>query len=361
MIASSKKRVLIALLFVSLSHAAWANEGEWPQLDKASTHSICPQALAIAKAAYQSDNFYLYELPVIPKDLNSTLALQPTGRDISGGNGLIADPAVFKEIPKHGEEGRQIRNIYWQIKPQHGLRFIMNVDPYGWRGDQYTVFAIKEDVQPQQFIDAYQQTVTNTTFTPLINQGWRPPLMMQEKSTGDLWAIDVGMPGEYAPKWTAYSMEADGAKESCTVLFQPKDKLAASLLPASVRRLKTLLGGTLGGGENEGTLQPTARISNQANYTWANIALRPWAALKSEPYNSREEVEEGLKNWSQKARSFQKLYKNIFAQYPKAERDLSAYYKTHFNKSVQDADATAKQVLDIALRAYFMFHKEQKY
>lgn len=357
MSGSGQTYKLFAILLISVSQTAWADETTWPQLDNASSSGICSDALKIASAAYRSDNFYLYELPPIPQDIGSAFVLQPSALDISGGDALIADASVFKKIPKNNNDGNSPPSIYWQTKANHGFRYVMNEDAFGWRGDQYTLFAIKEEVTPEQFIAGYSRNTQDAAFSPLIEEGWRPPLMMQEKSNGNVWAIDVGAPYVFLSDWHIHSIGEDGAKQHCTIHFHPEAKTVINLLPASVRKLAALLDGTLGSGENEGTLQQTARMRINVMHTWANVGIRPWAALRTQPYNSRQQVDDGLKKWSRKAKTFNKLYQNIYSQYPKAEHALVAYYKTHFNKNADEASAMAKQTLDIAFRTYFVFPK----
>jgi len=105
----------------------------------------------------------------------------------------------------------------------------------------------------------------------------------------------------------------------------PDVKTAIDLLPSPVRKLAGLLDETLGSGQNEGTLQPTARQRIAVGHTWANIAVRPWVVQKS-AYNTRAEVDANLKKWALGVKSFYKLYLEINRQYPIAEAALEKYY-----------------------------------
>jgi hypothetical protein len=349
---------LFAMLPVALLQTAWAAEPVWPQIGEGSDSGICSEAFKIADSAYRSDNFYLYELPTIPQHISSALVLKPRtqyGADISGGDALIADHAIFQKIPKNNKYGNYPRSIYWQITAKNGERFVINERDFGWRGDQYSLFSVKDDVSQEKFLEGYNQETQRWTFTPLIDEVWRPPLMLQEKNTGDIWAIDVGAPYAFLSDWNIYSMGTDGAKRYCTIHFHPVAKTATALLPIAVRRLAILLDGTLGSGANEGTLHLTAGVRTEVMHTWANVAMRPWAALKAQPYNNRERVDTELKKWSHKAKTFHKLYQDISTQYPKAERALADYYKTQFNKNADEANAMAKEALDITFRRYSVF------
>ncbi len=357
MSGSSQKYKLFAVLLIGLSQTAWADEATWPQLDKASDSSICSEAFKIANSAYRSDNSYLYAPPAIPQDIGSTLVLLPPALDISGRDALVTNPSVFYKIPKNNQDGNYPTNIYWQIKAKNGLRYVMNEDAFGWRGDQYTLFTLKEDITPDKFIEGYTRNPQEAAFTPLIGEGWRPPLMLQEKNTENVWAIDVGAPYTFLSDWVVYSIGTDGAKQRCMINFHPAAKTATDLLPMPVRKLAALLDGTLGSGENEGTYHATAHVQKEVMHTWANVAMRPWAASKEQRDNNCEQVDTVLKEWSHREKNFKeknfKLYQDISTQYPKAERALADYYKSQFNKNTAEADAMAKQTLDIAFCRYF--------
>jgi uncharacterized membrane protein YkvA (DUF1232 family) len=102
-------------------------------------------------------------------------------------------------------------------------------------------------------------------------------------------------------------------------------------------------------------MQETGHVREEVMHTWANVAMRPWAALKEEPYNDRAVVDKGLEAWSHQAGSFHRLYRKILTQYPKAEKSLARYYRGHFHKQPDEARAMARQTLDIAFRTYFVF------
>jgi hypothetical protein len=346
----------LVLLSVLLPATAWANEQAWPRLDDAySSSGICAAALEIANSAHRSDNFHLYALPPVPKDAGVVFVLQPSALDISGGDALVADQAVFQKIPKGNETPP--RSIYWQAKAQHGLRYVMNEEALGWQGDQYTLYAVKEDVTPDRFIEGVRAGGQEQTFIPLIGEGWRPPLMLQERRTGNVWAIDVGEPYVYLSDWDIYSIGQDGAKQRCIIHFHPKAKTATALLPRPIQTLAHYLDATLGSGADEGTLQPTARVRIEVSQMWANVAMRPWAALTGQPYNSRKQVDSELTAYSHKEARFQKLYRDIYATYPRAKLALTRYYQAKLGKDAHEAGALAEHVLDIAFRMYFVFPK----
>jgi hypothetical protein len=127
--------------------------------------------------------------------------------------------------------------------------------------------------------------------------------------------------------------------------------------------LAELIDETIGPGNNEGTLQPTARLRGAVQYVWGNVALRPWAVSEADVYNSREEVDAGLEAWSKgdSGPSYRRVYKEILAAYPVALEALRQYYGSTFSLSNEKAQALATYVLDIALRANYSFTNGQDY
>jgi hypothetical protein len=340
----------LVLFSALLPELAWADERVWPRLDDAYPRSgICAAALEIANSAFRSDNLYLYALPPVSKDSGLTLVLQPSALDISAGDALVTDQTVFQKIPK-GNEASQ-RSVYWQTKAQHGLRYVMSEEAFGWQGDQYTLYVLKEDVTPERFFEGIRRDGQKTAFSPLTGEGWRPPLMLQVGRTGDVWAIDVGEPFVYLSDWRIYSIGQDGAKQRCVIHFHSSAKSATALLPRSIRRLAQYLEATLGSDRS----WPTASIRIEVSHMWANVAVRPWAALTGHPYNGRERVDAQLRAYSHKGARFQKLYDDIQAGYPRAELALTRYYEVELGEDAREARAVAKRALDIAFRMYFVF------
>ena len=90
---------------------------------------------------------------------------------------------------------------------------------------------------------------------------------------------------------------------------------------------------------------------------WANAALRPWAALTAQPYNSRKQVDAELRAYRGKGASFRKPHGDIYADYPRAELALTRYYQAKLGKNAGEASPLAKRVVDLAFRIYFSFPK----
>jgi hypothetical protein len=327
-----------------------AEPSRWPALDKSTASPQCNAALAFAKTMFESDAIYLYAPPVLPANFSSTLALEPAALDISGGNALKADPAVFDKIPRIGESAS--RSLYWQKQANHGMRLVVLEDDRGWQGDTYSLYSIKEEITPTQF----QQRIGShdaSGLTPLLGDSWRPPLVFRDRSTKEAWAIDVRQPFITLADWHVYSNGTSGLEMRCTVRFRPDVNPTTKLLPDAVQKLAQLVDQTLGTGADEGTLQPTARLRLDIAHTWANVALRPWALPT--PYNTREEVDAGLTAWASSGKRPRKIQQEIQNQYPLAQQALAEYYKTTFGRTDKDAAASAAFALDIAFRTGFTF------
>lgn len=345
--------VLSVLLL--MSHAVLASERTWPQLEDGDTkNDVCGKALALATSLYRSENFYLYALPDLQSvAYSSTFALRQAELDTSGGDALAVDQSVFQKIPKPANGNPAPRSIYWQIKSDRGLRHVMSEENFGWRGDQYTLFAISESITPSEFFTGYSREMSKRPFLPVIEETWRPPLMVRELKNGEVWAIDVGPPYVTFSDWKVYSIGDDGAKKRCTVRFHGQSELGPALLPKPVQRLADFLDHSLDDEDNSGTMHFVTGLRQYIRYLWSNIALRPQAIVKEEPDVSRAMADTEIGKWSEETPRFRKLRMEILDQFPKAQKALANYYKGRFGKADKDADAVAQQALDVAFRWHF--------
>ncbi len=135
------------LLFPITLHA----DNNWPKLDDNNEKSlICDHTLKIATAYFNSNVFNLFSPFEVPDEIDATPILIINKTDISGGNDLQADKSAFKKIPKSTQVRYFDLDLYWQIESTRGLRFVVNEDSFGWRGKKYTLFALSENVTPQE-------------------------------------------------------------------------------------------------------------------------------------------------------------------------------------------------------------------
>ncbi|HEX3944101.1 MAG TPA: hypothetical protein VHW69_08440 [Rhizomicrobium sp.] len=303
---------------------------------------------------FRSHAAELYALTGIPPLVGSKLVLGPKEIDISGGDELRADTDVFAKLPINGASPP--RHLYWQKTATNGVHWAVAERAMGWHGDMYSLFAVPHGRNPDALFAKYFGTETADGLKPLIDDNWRPPLMIQDTS-GAVWAIDVGEPFIPLGSWDVYVADSGRARQACTIAFRPDVRDITTLLPAPVRRLASLLDQTIGPGTNEGTLHPTAQLRIDVAHTWANVALRPWA-VSHQPYNTRHDVDVALKTWAGRAPGFAAVYHSIEAQYPAAQRALGVYYRMHFHKPQKAAKQSAAYALGIAFRSYFVFHRE---
>lgn len=353
-------RKAVALTVLFLPFCALASPSTWPKMSGDATYdALCSQALQIATHSYHSKHAEVSQLRDLPKNLDSNRVFGAdieVGKSIYGQHDVFFDPAVFKK--KSSGDTDSVRNFYWQIQETHGRRYVIKESSIGWRGDIFDFFSIPASIPDPEHITAENAKEVGPEKSRENLASWEPPLVMQDKRSGTVWAI-VTTYNEQPDHWYVYTIDRDGMQRRCVIAFRPDVETALVLLPAAVRKLAVLLDGTLGSGENEGTLHPTARLRAQVEELWANVATRPWAVLDGkQPYNDRRQVDAELKKWSRQADSFGRLYQDVLAQYPKAEQALKKYYKNKFGKDDADAQMMAEKITDIAFRNYFIFSRQ---
>lgn len=347
-----KKKHLAACVLLQFTFSiACATDMAWPKLVNGKSLPECKTALRLAQSAYKSTAFHLWEPQTLPEDLNDTLVVGPQGLDLSGGDALDVNLEVFTKVPLPEYAPR---SIYWQTETNKGNRLVIEEMPHGWRGDAYAVRLVPSDLTTSDYFSTTNRQ-GGGGLTTLIDGGWRAPLVFQSKKSEKLWLVYVGEPYVFSPNWVVYLPIAGRLQEACNVQFRPNVKHATSLLPSPVRRLAALLDQSIGRGENEGTLQPTARVRIEVEQAWANAALRPWAM--GEPYNSRGVVDSGLLEWAEQGKAYRAAYAEIQTQYKIAEKALATYYLNSLHMSTSESQSTAARVLDSVFRSHYVFHE----
>lgn len=206
---------------VCIQPAALANT--WPRLSGVNQLEPCVEALQIAKATFESDEYFLYAPPVIPASVKSTLVLQPDGVDISGGDALKFDPSVFDKLQNDGEYAPG--SVFWKRTAEFGNRLLVDIRPHGWQGDVYSVFMVKENFTLREFLAQDRDDVKkNLQLDLIILNGWRPPLIFQNKMSGATWLIDVGPPYAFLSDWKIYVVEPKGTPVRCTAYSGQRDR-----------------------------------------------------------------------------------------------------------------------------------------
>ena len=316
----------------------------------------CGVALELATAAFKSESPSLYWPIAQPADGDAKVILRQNGLDISGGDAVDADPAQFTAIQQTLANYYSV-TTFWAKQAPGGNRIAVVDQPHGWRGDRYAVYVLNTDAPPERLAAQLRPIAEgrDPAIAPLVDFQWSVPLVLHDRRSGKHWVIDRGEPSEVMPDWRVHIVSAAGPTQPCRVTFGlPESPLAG--LPPAVRRLSEALDEALGPGNDEGTLQQTARIRITVAKDWANAALRPWA-LTDEPYNNRAEVAAGLAAWSRANSARTALLRRIYRLQPWAELALATYYQDRLRYSPASADKLSREVIDHMVRTYFVFSK----
>jgi hypothetical protein len=344
-------RIAATLMLTGIAAIATAKPPDvWPQRQGAN-NTQCEQALQLARLAFRSPVEHLFAPLIIPEGFPAPRALWTDALDLSGGDALEHDEAVFQKIERLPGESR---GLYWQKEGRDGRRLVVLERPLGWRGDQYYLYALLDAVTPEQFRAARRDEYSTPDFPTVLADTWRAPQVFRDGAE-KLWVLHQGEPYWFLGPWQVFvtGAPAGGPQHSCTIHFRPQAKGVSTLLPREVRTLAKLLESTLGTGEGEGTLQPTARISMNMRNVWANVLFRPWATI--DPYNTAEEVNAGLKEWAARGPNYCALHARLMRQKPRAERALAASYRARFGLTAEAARAQAAFGIDTAFRSGFVF------
>jgi len=306
----------------------------------------CRDAIKLARAMFQSTAPRLYAPLTMPVDFKSTLVLGASELDISSG-GVLGTSEDFERIP----EG--IRSIYWARETNAAMRVVVREIPHGWRGDMYELYLLDDAITKDDFLSSIGTATDTSRYQAVVAGTWRPPLVFQHPGQTTKWFIDVGQPFNVFSDWRVFS--SNNTHALCTITFKPQGINAEDRLPRSMKKLIHKLDEALG----PKTLWPAARTKLDAQYILANAALRPWALIDRDAYNTRSEVDAGLEDWAKANRSHALLYREITSEYPAAEHALAAYYVNTYGLSPRDAGDVAIWVLDLAFRSFFVFSNGQ--
>ena len=329
--------LVLITLFASLSAATW------PKIDitnkEQCTKEIAEKILSMANAAFNSpmENVQSFPKNLLSKDEEILILFQGTESN------LTIDETFFEKIHK-----RYSPTYYWQRDSVMNMRLVIMYAPLSSRS-VYRVYSIDETMSKEDFHSA----INAQSIEPIFETHICAPIIFQQISSKEIWAINVGKYYKLLNNWEIY---ATGSKEKtpcCAVRFSSNVEPAKNALPQQVQLLATLLDDTLGDGREDGSMQQTGHLRAATNITWENVALRPWAVNNA--YNSREEVDSGLSAWATKSKKYLALYKKIQEQYPIAEKALAKYYKGTFNLTQEKAESLAKYTLDIGYRHNFIF------
>lgn len=336
-----------AAIFATLACLpAHAAPRDWPALIGGADVPQCAQAFELAQQAFASDAFYLHEPIAAPPNFRSRIVLQRERLDISLGDALVVDTAVFERVPfaSPGSSMTNFARLHRQRTPHNGYRLVVRAVQHGWRGDTYDIFVLPAEADTDSL---FRLGEISPHAIPV--DGWDPPLVLRDEQAGGLWFIAPSR--NHMADWTVHGVDGSATEPRCVVRFHPADD---RLLPQPVMELAALLDATLGEGRDEGTLQPTRRLRLYADYLLWNAALRPWA-ITDRMYNTRTQVDAALRVWARQGPTFRAAHEALIAQYPTALDALAHYYGENFQLSPEQARLQAGFVLDVAYRAPFVF------
>ena len=356
---TTRTPVVVLLTSTALLVSAHAFAEPWPRLSDGHDLVPCVDALTLATEVYRSNSAGVSYPPVDGRGLRSKFVLKPkvrSGGTFDGGLELNADPAHFETLAPPSEARDR---LYWGTTAANGYRLVVHGNLIGWRGYNYSAFSIAESSTPESFLADLNKNRPSLIDAAAWGDPWSVPLVLRERESGRYWILETGRDYPVLSDWLVRVADAKGMVLRCRVLFRPDLEGAVSLLPEPVQELARLLDETLGPAgyrEVEGTLQQTGRLRGFVQAIWANAALRPWSL--HEPYNTREEVDEGLEVWSHQGAAYLDQYNRIKRQYQAAEQSLADYYRGAYDLNASEATAFSAYAIDIALRAHYMFPSE---
>jgi len=342
-------RILGGLALIGL--AAGAAQAQ-PRITDAADANACRQALAVAKLAFGSAAPKLSDAaPAMAADKPSAsgIVLAPDG---SRGEsvGFIVDATAIERAASGGP----LKALFLQGAPADGFRFVVTRQKMNWQGDWYGLYVADAKLGADKLADLLAADKVEGA-SIVFDRAWQQPWLVRDPQSLQIVGIDTQHPAEFLADWIVTRI-ADGAPaKACRIAFRPPVETAPELLPAGpLRELAALLDEIVGvPAQDEGTFNATGRIRVAATQAWANAALRPWAT--ESPYNSQAEIENGLKAWSRKSATFGAQYRRMNALYPRALAALEAHYRTALGKPPREAAPLAKQSLDRAVGAHFVF------
>lgn len=353
-------RLAVPWSWLLASAAACGHATDIPRLVGDQTRVECRDALTLAQAAFAGRALTLDFSTSNPPALQSRFAIAEKDADDETSEPLFADAGNFERVEQRLDPADATTTVLiWQRGTPGSKRWVVTHHETGWRGTYFGLYDVPVALGQDDFLSLVRRgTPAPESGTVTILEGWQAPVVLRTPGDAALWVIDTGAPWRPLGAWKVFAQGSDDPVSPCAVSFGlDENQHPTALLPPEIARLDAMLLDALGPGVGEGTLHPTERIKTDVQRTWANIALRPWSL--PQPYNSREEVEGGLKDWAAQDASQKVELARIHALYPRAESALAAYYHAQFRLSGEQARRCAAHALDVALRMYFAFHSER--
>lgn len=346
-------------LCLAVLSVPFCQAGNLPALDGEADRAECRIALAKAEVAFRSASPTLQWPVPGPSDPATRIVLSRKAEDISGGDGIRADPAVFDRILLPG-----VRDIlFWQRQERDGVRLAVVDHPVSWHGDWYRTISLSALISPEGLaqMDRNDGWMSDAAVRLVLGDNrWSPPVVLEDRQTKNLWLIDPGEVFGIMADWTVLVPGPEGMTPVCTIRFVPGDAvIGLEALPRAVRRFAALADEALGPGLDEGTTQPTARIRFELRKTWALATERPWA-LTGQLRNTRAEVDAGLRAWAKGVPARERLLAAVPDRQAEAEHALALSYRSRFGLSSRQSRVVAEFVLDYLFRSHFRFHADDR-
>jgi hypothetical protein len=346
------KTLGVAAVLTALTTQGALAQG-WPRIN-GTDRPECRQAFDLAKTVFQSEAITTYVPAALPQSFGSRFSLHAPDDQQVTATMLDSDPRIFEKLDFAA--GSPVRHVaFWQRTPQSGRRLVVTERTFGWQGDVYALLSLDANITRDVLLRELQAHPHDDDYPypTLVAFSWDPPVILTDKATGKSWVIIQDTRFKLGA-WSVLTTENDGTQRRCTIRFEPQVRKAVYLLPAPVQRYAALLDEALGPGNNEGTLQQTARMRAAINLFWGDAALRPWG-LDGSAYNTRKQVDDGLRAWSKGDAKRKAVLAAIIDQKSKAEAALATYYANKFRMPDADAKRLADFILGVMYRSYFVF------
>jgi hypothetical protein len=350
----------------SVAHSEGASTIVGPVLVGEVTRPECRAALDMATAAFRSTSPLLIWPVQQPDAALAALVLSRKDSDISGGDGILADPAVFERM-QLDERPFWGQIVHWQRDTRDNRRILVVETPFSWQGSRYSLFlvdaALSPESFPQAFLSAFRANFQQAEEGPAIlrpvlyKDSWATPTILRDAGSGRLWVLEQGQFTFWQPEWQIHASDVEGVSLLCRVVFNADGSAGLVRMPTAVQRFAAFADEALGPGIEEGTLQPTQGIRNQVAHGWTTLAERPWA-LTTTPDNSRKEVEAGLAAWAEGVPARSRLHQRLLDSLQPAEDALTEFLSNRFAIGEDDARLFATYAIDHMLRSYFTFHSD---
>ncbi|GAB3454740.1 hypothetical protein GCM10027321_06370 [Massilia terrae] len=328
---------------------AFARAPDWPRLI-GGTRTECSQAMTLAKLAFHSREYFVFDLHTIPDRFPSKVLLQSANE----GDEVVADSSAFDELDSTPPFPRK---LYWGKRLIDGYRLALMVRGHPWREDRYELY-VADSAAPPAAVLRNWQSPPDAQVRSIVADAAVTPRIYRTGTQQGVWALSFGNSEEPLDSWKIWVPAADTLREACSIQFHPAGKRTVYLLPHPVRELEHLLDQTMGSGRYDGSLHSTALLRQAAAHTWGNAALRPWAvASRRGVYNTRKQIDAALDKWATERPGNRQLLTAIRRQYPLAERALDLYYQQRFGLVPALAHRAAAYVLDLAYREHYTFSR----